>query len=201
MDKEAAAIRFANWEQLIVAANSSGLRKREWCAQNGITEKSFYYWQRKVREKAIETMKALKPVGESMPAAIQQDLGMGVLGDLPGSLWRCLCEGPSSCGKVRHRSGRFEGSTVITINDGSCDAIASLLELLRRSGVNVVFRSATGMNMFWESAFQGTVQLVPLCWNDILINMKVVPFAECYELPYGFFYRTKPKPAVQKFLD
>lgn len=76
MDKEAAAIRFANWEQLIVVANSSGLRKREWCAQNGITEKSFYYWQRKVREKAIETMKALKPVGESMPAAIQQDQEM-----------------------------------------------------------------------------------------------------------------------------
>ena len=95
----------------------------------------------------------------------------------------------------------LKGQTVITINDGSCDTIASLLELLRRSGVNVVFRSATGMNMFWESAFQGTVQLVPLCWNDILINMKVVPFAECYELPYGFFYRSKPKPAVQKFLD
>ena len=73
MDKEAAAIRFANWEQLIVAANSSGLRKREWCLQNGISEKSFYYWQRKVREKAIDTMKALKPDGELLSAAIQQD--------------------------------------------------------------------------------------------------------------------------------
>ena len=76
MDKEAAAIRFANWEQLIVAANSSGLRKREWCEQNGITEKTFYYWQRKVRSKAIETMKALKAVDESTPTAIQKDQAM-----------------------------------------------------------------------------------------------------------------------------
>ena len=67
MDQEAAAIRFANWEQIIVTANSSGLKKREWCAQNGISEKAFYYWQRKVRKKTIETMKVLKRANGSMP--------------------------------------------------------------------------------------------------------------------------------------
>ena len=59
MDKGAAALKFATWEQLIIEANNSGLKKKEWCAQHGVDEKSFYYWQRKVRAKALETMKAL----------------------------------------------------------------------------------------------------------------------------------------------
>lgn len=97
--------------------------------------------------------------------------------------------------------GDLRGRTVVSINDGSCDTVISLLELLRRSGVHVVFNYGTGMNMFWESAFQGTVQLVPLCWHDILVNMTVIPFAEEFALPYGIFYRSDPRPAVRKFLD
>ena len=95
----------------------------------------------------------------------------------------------------------LQGQTVVSINSGSCDTVAALLELLRRSGIQVVFNYGTGMNMFWESAFHGTVQLVPLCWHDILVNMTVVPFAEEFSLPYGIFYRANPRPPVQRFLD
>lgn len=95
----------------------------------------------------------------------------------------------------------LRGQTVVSINDGSCDTVISMLELLRRSDIQVVINYGTGMNMFWESAFQGTVQVVPLCWHDILVNMTVIPFSEDYSLPYGIFYRPDPRPAVQKFLD
>jgi DNA-binding transcriptional LysR family regulator len=95
----------------------------------------------------------------------------------------------------------LRGQTVVSINDGSCDTVISLLELLRRSDIHVVINYGSGMNMFWESAFQGTVQVVPLCWHDILANMTVIPFAEKFSLPYGIFYRTDPRPTVQKFLD
>ncbi|MBQ9661858.1 MAG: LysR family transcriptional regulator [Oscillospiraceae bacterium] len=95
----------------------------------------------------------------------------------------------------------LKGETVLTINDGSCETIASLLRLLRENGINVVYNYGSGMNMFWESAFRRDVQLVPFCFKDILINMTVVPFDREFLLPYGIFYRPNPHPAVQRFLD
>ena len=95
----------------------------------------------------------------------------------------------------------LRGETVRSINGGTCDTIITLLELLRKNGANVVVSYGEGMNMFWESAFTRDVQLVPLCFHDILINMKVVPLEQSFMLPYGIFYRQSPSEAVQKFLD
>ena len=95
----------------------------------------------------------------------------------------------------------LRGKTVHTINNGSCETIASLLRLLRENDVNVVYNYGSGMNMFWESAFTRDVQLVPMCFHDILINMTVVPFEHNYSLPYGIFYPSNPSSPFRKFLD
>lgn len=42
------------WAMLIQECNSSGLTKREFCQQRGISEKSFYYWIRKLRSHMAE---------------------------------------------------------------------------------------------------------------------------------------------------
>ena len=121
-----------------------------------------------------------------------------------------ICQVPFGCAFVRDHplakkavihAEDLAGETVRTINDGSCETIANLLKLLRDHGVNVQFNFEPGMNMFWESAFQREVQLVPMCFQDILINMTVVPMEPCVSLPYGVFYRPNPSPAVRKFLD
>ena len=39
---------------LIQECNSSGLTKREFCQQRGISEKSYYYWLRKLRSQVAE---------------------------------------------------------------------------------------------------------------------------------------------------
>ena len=39
---------------LIQECNNSGLTKREFCQQRGISEKSFYYWLRKLRSQMTE---------------------------------------------------------------------------------------------------------------------------------------------------
>ena len=39
---------------LIQECNNSGLTKREFCQQRGISEKSFYYWLRKLRSQMAE---------------------------------------------------------------------------------------------------------------------------------------------------
>ena len=95
----------------------------------------------------------------------------------------------------------LRGETVYSINDGSCDTIAELLGQLRGHGAKIVVSFGSGMNMFWEPAFTRHVQLLPLCFQDILINMRVVPFEEDYLLPYGIFYRLQPSVAARRFLD
>ncbi len=42
------------WAQIISQCLSSGMSNREFCRQNGIPEKKFYYWLRKLREKSTE---------------------------------------------------------------------------------------------------------------------------------------------------
>ncbi len=38
------------WAEIIREANNSGLTKTEWCRQNDIRIRQFYYWQKVVRE-------------------------------------------------------------------------------------------------------------------------------------------------------
>ena len=121
-----------------------------------------------------------------------------------------ICKVPFGCAFVRSHplaqkavitAGDLRGETVRSINDGSCETISALLKHLRDHGVKVVVQYSSGMNMFWESAFQGDVQLVPLCFQDILINMTVVPLEPVFALPYGIFYRSNPTAAARKFMD
>ena len=47
--------RAQTWAMLIQECNNSGLTKREFCQQRGISEKSFYYWQRNLRQQIVES--------------------------------------------------------------------------------------------------------------------------------------------------
>lgn len=95
----------------------------------------------------------------------------------------------------------LRGETVLTINDGTCDTIVRLLELLKKNGVQVVFSGAKVTDTLWGAAFRQELLLVPTCWHDILINMKVIPFEQDFSLPYGIFYRREPHEAVRRFLE
>ena len=46
--------RAQQWAALIQECKSSGMTNKDFCIQRGISEKSFYYWQRKFREQIIE---------------------------------------------------------------------------------------------------------------------------------------------------
>jgi len=46
--------RAQTWAMLIQECNNSGLTKREFCQQRGISEKSLYYWLRKLRSHMAE---------------------------------------------------------------------------------------------------------------------------------------------------
>lgn len=42
------------WGQRIAACRSSGMTVREWCSQEGLSEKTYYYWQRKLYQMVLE---------------------------------------------------------------------------------------------------------------------------------------------------
>ena len=56
-------VRKQQWKQLIIACNNSGMSKKKWCAENGINEKSFYYYQKILRNELLEeyTEEPLRP--------------------------------------------------------------------------------------------------------------------------------------------
>ena len=40
--------RLENWTARIMACRSSGMTVRAWCRENGLSEKTYYYWQRRL---------------------------------------------------------------------------------------------------------------------------------------------------------
>ena len=47
--------RLRNWMEIIRECRDSGLSNKDFCAQRGIAEKTYYYWLRKVRTAAVST--------------------------------------------------------------------------------------------------------------------------------------------------
>ena len=64
--------RAQNWAMLIQECNNSGLTKREFCQQRGISEKSFYYWLRKLRSHMAEASGV--QLVQLDPVPMQQDM-------------------------------------------------------------------------------------------------------------------------------
>lgn len=50
MNTEITDVRITNWANMITARQESGLTVRQWCQENGISEKTYHYRQKKVRE-------------------------------------------------------------------------------------------------------------------------------------------------------
>ena len=67
MDKSTHQIRREQWTQIINNCLTSGQSKKTWCRENGVCEKTFYYWQRILRNEAYIEMKQL-----SVPAPVPQ---------------------------------------------------------------------------------------------------------------------------------
>ena len=66
--------RAQNWAMVIRECNSSGLSNREFCRQRGISEKSYYYWLRKLRSQMAETAVPQLVQLEPAPVPLQDDM-------------------------------------------------------------------------------------------------------------------------------
>lgn len=65
--KIAVELRLGHWAGAMQERKESGLSIRRWCGENGISEKTYYYWQRKLRENVCERLE--QETGTSLVAA------------------------------------------------------------------------------------------------------------------------------------
>lgn len=65
MDKITHEVRMAQWKEIICQcqARPEGQSQAAWMAENGISSKQYYYWQRRIRREAYAEMP-----GGSLPA-------------------------------------------------------------------------------------------------------------------------------------
>ena len=57
-----AEYRMQNWAIVIQECRASGLTNKEFCRQRGISEKSYYYWLRKLRDHVAEAVPQIVPL-------------------------------------------------------------------------------------------------------------------------------------------
>lgn len=55
------------WQQLVYDCRNSGMTVKAWCAEHGISEKSYYYRQRKVWEAAAQAEQESREVATQQP--------------------------------------------------------------------------------------------------------------------------------------
>ena len=48
------SLRVQHWKEIIVACNTSGMKKIDWMRLHGVSEKSFYRWQTLFRKEALD---------------------------------------------------------------------------------------------------------------------------------------------------
>lgn len=65
------AYRLGHWVEMISQCRNSGQTVTAWCENQSINIKSYYYWQRQVREAASKALPACQQSGEETATGIQ----------------------------------------------------------------------------------------------------------------------------------
>ena len=55
-------VQLRKWQEQIQAQQSSGLTVQQWCTENGVNIKTYYYHLRKVRNQPIESAPSIIPL-------------------------------------------------------------------------------------------------------------------------------------------
>lgn len=74
MVQNEAVNRIEEWTQLLQEADASGLTRKQWCEQNGIPQRKFYYWQKRIREEQNEGIKDADHPGSKVGTFCELDL-------------------------------------------------------------------------------------------------------------------------------
>ena len=65
-------MRAENWRTLIQACRQSGQTVVNWCEQNNVNSKTYYYWLRKLRTQELDGKELPVPVPDEKPVAFKK---------------------------------------------------------------------------------------------------------------------------------
>ena len=81
MSKEIMAVkqqvRLENWAAEVESCTASGLTIQQWCGENGMSPKTYYYHLRKVRELVIESAPAIVPLNNKVVSSEKIEISDG----------------------------------------------------------------------------------------------------------------------------
>ena len=81
MSKEEMAVkqqvRLENWAAEVESRTLSGLTVQQWCRENGMSPKTYYYHLRKVRESVIESEPAIVPLNNKIVSSEKIEISDG----------------------------------------------------------------------------------------------------------------------------
>ena len=83
MDKNENEKNLIKWTPIIQKCRSSGICVRPWCRENNISEKQFYYWERRIKRKDFETQKAIQPQNKANFVEIQPPIDSSINISIP----------------------------------------------------------------------------------------------------------------------
>lgn len=75
-----------------------------------------------------------------------------------------------------------------------------LREVLIRESIPFESRPEWYGSLVWECSIQKRILLVPSCWNDIIVDLMLIPCEIDVPVPYGFFYREPVSTPLAEFL-
>ena len=92
-------VRLQEWSAQIEAQQASGLTVQQWCMENGIKPKTYYYHLRKVREQFLDSSPAIVPLNVPQQSAdiriekngVQISLPVNIAPDTLLALVQSLC--------------------------------------------------------------------------------------------------------------
>lgn len=90
---------------------------------------------------------------------------------------------------------------IVLMNRNATETHRRLYEDVESHGAQIIEQERYSPYISWDCACGQRILQAPLCWQDILADMVLIPCEWKYSLPYGFFYRKNPSAPVQDFLD
>ena len=120
MDQTTLAVRTADWNSIISQCESrpEGTSKRQWLSENGISEKKYYYWLRKIRAEVYQQM------ASQLPAPVSPQKDEIILAEIPGN--DILSDIPKPPAVVI----RAKKSTIELSGDLPADTLVKLVKVL-----------------------------------------------------------------------
>ena len=107
MDQTTTEVRLEQWAAIITQCQNrpDGQTAKQWLAENDISEKTYYYWLRKVRRRAYDSMEKQLPSVSPEPSPV-------VLAELP--VEGILAQEPVKALTIRTRKSTIEITTAVS---------------------------------------------------------------------------------------